>query len=281
MSSSGVTLSALLVGAALASPASAAEVRPCTFAGPAGTASVLRVDLPKGSPSLALRVTTPTRLVDTSPQSVASSGGWHLATQIALLRAGTRALVASRAVQVGSSSRALVLETAGQRVSAAVPAVPAPFRHVGAVVPAYLSPGSYLLVAYGTDGSPALPNPSWSAEASFGAPVTCTPLRVGVTLLDRDQTAFTGDTQLAAYGAGTGAGATSWQTRSRYVVGFVDAATQFAGDAQVLGSLPRGARVEVRNGVRSFASGGGTYRFSASWTGAFPVVLVCAATFTT
>ena len=272
---------ALLVGGPLAQVAPAAEVRPCALAGPAGTASVLRVDLPHGSPSLALRVTTPTRLVDVSPRSVGSSGGWHLATQLALLRADTGALVASRAVQVGSGPRAVVLAAGGQAARRDLPAVPAQFRHVGAVAPAYLSPGRYLLVAYGTDGSPALPNPGWSAEVSFGVPVTCAPLRVGVTLLDRDQTAFVGGDQVTSYGAGTGAGTTSWHSRSRYLVGFVDAATQVAGDAHAVGALARGTRVEVRNEVRAFASGPGRYRFTADWTGLFPVVLVCAVSFTT
>lgn len=271
----------LLVGAGLAPAVTAAEVRPCAMAGPAGTASVLRVDLPHGSPSLALRVTTPTRLADVSPQSVGNGGGWHLATQVALLRVGTGALVASRVVQVGSSPRAAVVAAGGQQVRAALPAAVAPFRHVGAVAPDHLGPGRYLLVAYGTDGSPALPNPGWSAEASFGVPVMCVPLRVGVTVLDRDQSAFTGGTQVTGYGAGTGTGATSWQSRSRYAVGFVDAATQLAGDATARGTLPGGARVEVRNALRGFASGRGSYRFTAGWTGAFPLVLVCAIAFTT
>jgi hypothetical protein len=235
---------------------------------------VLRIDLPRGSSSLALRITTPT------PPAVAAGNSWHLATQVAVLRADG-SLVAHREVQLGSAPRAAVVTAGGTDTRVGIPAVPAPFRHTAASVPPYLPRGRYLLVAYGSDGSPALPNPGWSAEASFGEPVTCAALQAPTSLLDRDQSGFTGGTQVSAYGAGTGtAVSTAWSTRGRFVVGLLDAGTQLVGSARLVAALPRGRRVLAEDGLRAFSGGPGTYRLSADWTGTFPVVLVCALSFT-
>jgi len=271
-------LPALLLLGLLVKPAPAAEPSPCQLAGPAGTASVLRLDLPRGSRSLALRVTTDAGAAN---QSAGRTGSWHLATQIAVLRASDGRLVAHRAVQLGSSPRAVVVSSGEADVRAAVPAVPAPFRHTAASVPPYLPAGRYLLVAYGTDGSPAVPNPGWSAEASFSVPVTCAALQTRTSVLDRDQSSFTGGTQIGTYGAGTGtAVSTTWSSRERFVVGLVDAGVQAVGTARLVASPPRSKRVLAEDALQPFAGSAGTYRFTADWTGAFPLVLVCAVAFT-
>jgi hypothetical protein len=271
-------LAVLVLGLATV-PATAAEPSPCQLGGPAGTASVVRVDLPHGSPSLALRVTSPT--TPTAASAAGTRASWHLATQVAVVRVGTGSLVASRVVQSGSSPRAVALSAQGRDVRQDTPGPAAPFVHAAAAVPPYLAAGRYLLVAYGTDGSPALPNPGWSAEASFGTEVTCVPLRVRTSLVDRDQTTFTGGTQLTAYGAGTGTGGTTtWRSSERYVVGFGDAATQAVGQAHLRGVLPRRRVLDVRDGLRAFSGTSGTYAFTADWSGAFPLVLVCALGFT-
>lgn len=273
-----LALSALALGGAVV-PAIAADIVPCQLAGPAGTSSIVQVDLPHGSPSLALRVTT---AAPDSAQTMGRSGSWHLATQVAVLRASNGRLVAHRAVQFGSTPRSAVATTSGKDMRVDAPATPAPFRHVGASVPAYLPAGRYLLVAYGSDGSPVLPNPGWAAEAAFGVPVRCVPLHTTATLLDRDQTSFSGGTQLTAPGIGIGTGTRmTWQPRQHFVVGLADTGTQAAGDAHLTGVLPDRRKVEVRNALQPFSGGPGTYQFSAEWTGAFPLVLVCALAFTT
>jgi hypothetical protein len=266
-------LPALLLLGILAVPVSAAEPVPCQLGGPAGTASVLRVDVPHGSRSLALRITSPA-----PPPTVTSRTSWHLATQVAVLRADSGALVATRVVQTGSNPRALAVTGSGHATRVDVPGPGFPFTHVGASVPPYLGPGRYLLVAYGTDGSAALPNPGWAAEASFGTAVTCAPLHVATRLVDRDQTTFTGGTQVSPLtGSGTAA---TWRLKERYVVGFADAATQGVGEATLRGSFPRGRTVSVHNGLAAFSAGSGTYRFAANWSGSFPLVLVCSLAFT-
>ena len=252
----------------------------CTLAGPAGSASVVRIDLPHGAPSLAVRITTSTALSPTDPSLVGGRKSWHLATEVALLRLRDGALVAHRELQTGSSPRRLAVSAGGQDTRADLVGPGLPFKHWAGAVPDFLAPGSYLLVAMGSDGDTAVPNPGWSAEATFGTPVGCLPASVRTSVFDLDQSAFRGGTQVSAVGPGAGSGtaATLSVTRS-WVIGMIDAESQAAGDVTVRISSPQRKVSTVENALRPFAGRRGRYQLRADWAGAVPLVLVAGVAF--
>ena len=274
-----LALTALLVLAA-AAPASAADPGPCRLAGPAGTASVVPLDLPHGAPSLALRITTPVAITAAPTSAVGTRASWHSATLVAVVRASDGALVASRALQAGSWGRRVDASGAGSGAREDVPGPTAPFAHAGGQVPDHLAPGHYYLVAAGSDGSPALPNPGWSAEADLGTRAGCVVAPTRTTVVDHDQSDFSGGTQLTSYGAGVGQGTSlTLAQRQRFFVGAIDAQAQLVGDVRVGAALPT-TRLAVANSTQTFAAGRGSYRFRADWSGAFPLVLVAGVGFT-
>lgn len=268
------------VSVAVAPSARAVGSPTCPLGGPAGTVSVVDVVLPRGAPSLALRVTSPTAVEPTGPSALGSRSSWHLATQIALLRASDGALVASRFLQSGSSGRRAAASAGGRSTQADLTAPGAPFNHTGGGAPATLPRGHYLLVAYGSDGDRSLPNPWWSAEAAFGVSVRCIVANVPATLFDHDQTDFVGGTQATAFAASAGQGATlRVATTRRRVVGFVDAQAQFVGSAAARYTVPGRRPVTVSGRGVPFAGPPGRYSFSADWQGAFALVEVCGVQF--
>ena len=267
------------VGAA-PSEASPEAASTCSVAGPANSASVERVVLPRGAPSLAMRITTSSALSPSDPSLLGGRKSWHLATEIALLRATDGAVVAYRMLQKGSAPRRLAASAGGRDVRADLLGPGLPFKHSGGYVPDYLPAGSYLLVAWGSDGDPALPNPGWSAEVTFGTATPCLPSRVRASVFDLDQSAFHGGTQLSAVGPGVGSGtaATLAVTKS-WVVGMVDAQTQLAGRVRVKVTTPHRKVTTVENALRPFAGRHGRYLLQADWTGAVPLVLVAGVAF--
>jgi hypothetical protein len=242
---------------------------------------VVTLDLPRGAPSLALRITTPVSLATTpTATTVGGRSSWHLATLVAVVRASDGLLVASRGLQSGSWGRRLGVTAAGTEVRHELVGPTAPFTHAGGTVPDHLAPGRYYLVAMGADGSPALPNPGWSVDVDLGVVAPCVATATRTTVVERDQTDFTGGTQVTGYGGGLGQGtAVSVPQRQRFFVGMADAQTQLAGSATMSAALPR-ARLVVTNGLRTFSAGPGTYRVSADWSGAFPLVLLAGVGFT-
>ena len=273
-------LAAALTGAALVPAAQAEANATCTLAGPAGSASVVRVDLPRGAPSLAMRITTSTALSPTDPTLAGGRSSWHRATQVALLRLRDGALVAHRELQLGSSPRRLAVSGADRDVRADLVGPGLPFKHTGGFVPDFVGTGAYLLVAMGTDGSSAVPNPGWSVEAVFGSAVSCLPATVPSSVFDLDQSAFTGGTQVSALGPGAGQGTTAaLSVRHSWVVGMVDAQSQAAGDVTVKVAGPRRTTSTVHNALRPLVGRRGAYRFAADWTGAVPLVLVAGVAF--
>jgi hypothetical protein len=270
----------LLIGAALVPSARADSATTCPLAGPAGSASVVRIDVPHGARSLAMRITTPTAVSPTDPTLAGGRSSWHLATQIALVRLRDGALIAHRELQLGSSPRRLAISAQGRDVRADLLGPGLPFKHTGGYVPDLLAPGSYLLVAMGTDGSRAVPNPGWSAEAVFGAAVSCVPAAVPTTVFDLDQSAFSGGTQVSAVGPGVGQGTSTQLNANRsWVVGMVDAQSQVAGDVSVTVTAARHPAVTVHDALRPFSGRGGRYGLAADWVGAVPLVLVTAVAF--
>jgi hypothetical protein len=252
----------------------------CLLGGPAGTASVLRLVLPRSASTIALRVTSPTSLGARSSDIFGGRSSWHLVTGLSIVRASNDQLVASRFVQSGSSPRRLALSAAGldERVDLLAPG--APFNHVGGDAPDVLPGGVYYAVAFGSDGDRALPNPWWSAELTVGAPVDCTPLAVGAEIFDHDATDFRGGQQVSAYGAGHAANARlDMRVPRKVVVGMVDAERQLVGSVRVLYRLPRGVSRSVADRLTGFAGGPGRYSFTATYDGLFPLVLVAGVMF--
>jgi len=275
-----LALALLVSGATLLPSAHAAVATTCTLSGPAGSASVVRIDLPQGAASLAMRITTSTALSPTDPALTAGRNSWHLATQIALVRLRDQGVVAHRELQLGSSPRRLAISAAGRDVRADAPGPGLPFKHTGGYVPDAVAPGSYLLVAMGADGSAALPNPAWSAQVVFGAAVSCLPAAVPTTVFDLDQSAFSGGTQVSAAGPGLGQGTSAvLNPKGTWVVGMVDAQSQGAGDVTVNVSAPGRATVTVHNALHPFTGRRGPYRLRADWMGAMPLVLVTGVAF--
>lgn len=274
-----VVASSLSLLASLAAPSHAATPV-CALAGPAGTATVMRVELPAGAPSVAMRITTPTSLSATAPWVLGGRSSWHLATQVALIRARDGRLVAHRELQLGSWPRRVALSASGQSEHADAVGPGLPFKHTGGVVPDHLDPGSYLLVAFGSDGDSALPNPGWSAEVTFGVPAACLASTVGTHVFDADQTTFRGGTQVSALGPGIGTG-TVWSAPLAHslVLGMVDAQSQLVGDADVRVAPPRVPPFVVHDALRPFVGRAGRWRFEAQWQGAVPLVLVSGVTF--
>src|SRR4051794_29718885 len=145
----------LLLAAAHPAPARA-DTR-CTFGGPAGTWHVARLDLPRGSDFLDLRITAAPPVTATGDQSDS-----HLAQGVGLLDARTGALVAARVAYSGSTARAAVVRANGRTVAdQAVATPPAPFQHASGPPVPYLNPGTYYAVAFGSDGDARLPNHPW------------------------------------------------------------------------------------------------------------------------
>ena len=270
----------LLAGLGVERAATAASSTTCHFGGPAGTSSVFHIHLARRTSGLALRVTTPTSLGSRASDLAGDRSSWHLATGLAVVGERGRRIVASRFVQSGSSTRRVAVSAAGEDVRADVAAPGAPFNHVGGDVPPELPAGDYYVVAYGTDGDTAQPNPWWSAELTVGARIGCEAVATTQRVFDRDGSDFTGGSQAAAYGAGYAAGSTlKMSLRPGLVVGMIDAERQFAGSVQVRYRSATGQGGRVKNSLAGFAGTAGRYTFTADYDGVFPLVLVSGVVF--
>lgn len=269
----------IVTGLGLQGASTAAVSTTCHFGGPTGTASVVRLVLPRAS-DIALRVMTPTSFGERSSDVVGGRSSWHLATGLAVVRASDRKLFGWRFVQSGSSPRRLVVSAAGHDVRAALVAPGAPFNNVGGHVPDVLPGGVYYAVAFGTDGEPTLPNPWWSAQLAVDARVDCIPLGADTQIFDHDATDFRGGEQVSAYGVGHAANAQlDVLAGHRVVVGMIVAERQLVGSVRVVYRLPRRVAGSISEGVRGFAGGAGRYSFTAAYDGAFPLVLVAGVMF--
>lgn len=270
----------LLAGLGAERASSAADSTTCHLGGPAGTASVARIHLPRSTSGIALRVTTPTTLGARSSDVVGDRSSWHLATGLTVVRVGSERIAASRFVQSGSSPRRVAVSAGGHDVRADTVAPGAPFNHVGGFVPPVLPAGDYDIVAWGADGDAAQPNPWWSAQLTVGARVDCEPERAATYVFDRDGTDFSGGTQVAAYGAGYADG-TRLRLRLPHgrVVGMIDAERQLAGSVQVGYRSAAGQGGRVTDDLAGFSGTGGRYTFTADYSGAFPVALVSGVVF--
>jgi hypothetical protein len=251
--------------AVVALPAHASQTTTtCVFGGPTGTSQVRVLDLPDGSDFVTVRITAarPTRATSTHYN-------WHLAQGVFVIDDTTGTLIADHVRNEGTSPRRVV--AGGTSLEALGPDTP--FVHEASLSTDHLAPGRYLLVGFGSDGSPALPNDQWGVEVVVGGTQTC-PL--GATIsppasitspLDVDHTDFAGGSKVGAAGVTSVDGATYGRTfGNRFVSGFVDASVQGAGDARVDYSHA-GVTGSIVDDIQPFVALGGAYSWTATLHG--------------
>jgi hypothetical protein len=243
----------------------------CSFGGPAGTSRVLRLDLPTGSDFLTMSLTA-TRT--TRPTGTTDS--WHLAAGAFVIDEATQQIVSFRISNDGTATRRTVVENDGDRVvDQAAPGPDAPFRHEALAPVPGLAPGSYLVAAFGTDGSANIPNDPWGGFVEVSGTHTCALLPAG-TIVDVNQNDFHGGTQISTTGAAYVQGAALARSLSGdLVVGLMDASAEATGDATLDYAMPGGAG-RVRDSIEPFAAAGGDYSFVARTSGVAPIISIAA-----
>lgn len=264
-------LPALFAVALLAGPVARADTT-CTFGGPTPGFRAAKVFLPDGSDFATIRLTS------ARPAMLAGDrSSWHLAVGFAIINVATREMVSSRVVSSGYSTRRVVIEENGTDVVRQEIIGPdAPFERASWIQVGHLDPGSYYLVGFGSDGDVRNPNPWWGADFHLGPDVSCAPVGEG-EIFDLDYTQFHGGTQFSASVAGVAMSEHGGFATSRSLVfGLMDVRAQGAGMASLDYAMPGGITGTLSNQIVPFVSTAGTYAFTASFSGAFPVVVVAA-----
>ena len=257
----GVVAAAVsLVLAAL--PAGAQDTTRCFFGGTAGTSRVVRLDLSEGSDFLNLIHTMNRPPRATGPES------WHLGVGVFVIDEATSEVVAHRVENLGTNPRRLVIESNGQRAAETpVPGPDTPFLHSDLQSRVFgLPPGTYLVAAFGSDGSGALPNDQWGGEVEVAGDHDCQVVGSG-ELLDVNHSDFTGGTNVSTPAGAVVEGASLTRELAHdLVVGFVDAGVQGAGEAAVAHQHP-GGLAEVTEAIVPFAAPGGIHTWTATLQG--------------
>lgn len=258
-------LAAALLAGGTALPARAAETTTrCHFGGWTGTYRVMRLELPGGSESLNL-IHTASRL-----SRVSGPESWHLAVGAFVIDESTGELMAYRVENLGTNPRRVVAESGAERsVEAPLPGPDTPFAHSDLSSRVFgLPAGSYLIVAFGSDGSPTPPNDQWGGEVEVAGRHTCSILDTG-ELIDVNHTEFTGGTQVATpLGAVLDGASLTKDVAHDLVVGFIDAGFQGGvGTATVTFEHPGGSELVDRD-IVPFVVPGGTLRWTATLQGA-------------
>ncbi len=264
----GVTLLALC---AVVTPArAAASTVSCVVGGPTGTYRVLRLDVPQGSDVLNVELRG-----GRTVRPAGDSSSWHLAQGIFVLDSSNH-LVADRVSNQGSNPRRTVVGTGGTPATVSTPGPDTPFVHTQLDKVAGLAPGSYTVVAFGSDGDDAAPNDQWGGEVQVAAGASCHIEGTG-ELLDVNHTDFRGGTQASTAAAGIVEGATLQRTIDHnLVVGFMDVATQVAGDASLDYQLGGSGSGVITDAIVPFAGLRGQYSFTAHVQGVAPLVSIVA-----
>ena len=234
----------------------------CAFGGPTAGSRVFHLDLAQAADSLTMQLTAARKT--TAPTGPENS---HLAQGVFVLDASTKDPVAWLVRNEGTNPRRVVVDSGtADPTAVAAPGVDTPFVHEGAHRVPGLEPGSYLIVAFGSDGSPEAPNAQWGGEVVLSGSHVCEPVSSGQPF-DVNHTDFTGGTQVSAPGVAAVDGASySQDLDSSLVVGFIDASVQGPGDARVDYEHPD-ASGEVADAIAPFVSTRGTYRWTAALHG--------------
>lgn len=264
------SLASLICLLAVAPAHAADEITSCTMGGPTPGSKTIRFDLPEGTDFLSLepRGTRPVR-------PVSDEKNWHLAEGIVIVNLDTHAIEAYRVESSGSAPRRVIVRADGTTVvDQGTTAPDGPFYHTSIRNRPGLPAGSYLAVGFGTDGSAAFPNEQWGAQVRLAGTHACTPYGAGATF-EFDQSRFGGGTQvyLGPYGMARDIEHARTIAPADLVVGLMDAAVQGSGTARLAFETPAGSGV-VEDAIVPFVSTEGTHRFTGSYDGIYPLLLV-------
>lgn len=256
---------------ALPSAQAADEVTTCPMGSPTPGFRVVRLELPEGSDFLTI---TPHGL--RQQRGASGDQNWHLAEGIFVVNADTLDLEAYRVEAIGVSPRRLVVRADGtQVISQETTAPDGPFYHTAQRPRAGLAPGTYYVIGFGSDGGTSLPNEWWSVDVRVSGKHACTPIGTG-TIFDIDHTEFSGGTQIYAHVAGIAMDnryALPTPAGTDLVVGLMDASVQGPGEATIGYQTPL-ASGDVIDEIVPFVSIGGEHRFTGSFQGSFPMLLI-------
>ena len=265
-----VLLLALAVGNSFPGTALPAVTNVCSFGGPTPGWRATQITVPAGT-EVQLRLTGP------PPTTVGSANSSHFVQAIGVIDIATGRLVGAAAGSWGATGRSLMVRSGGdtltQHEEPLVVRPPVVRRSPSAVPP--LRAGRYLVLAFGVDGSRALPNPPWGAELRVGpsASVTCGAVGSG-ELIDVDHTAFQGGTQLSASDVTvTRDSEFRWNTRREFVFEVVQATAWPAGSARVLAALPDGRSLVVEDDIVPLATHRGSQILRADAQGPATVIV--------
>ena len=246
------------------------EATTCPMGGPTPGYRVVRLDLPEGSDFLVIQ---PDGARTARPLS--DSNNWHLTKGIYIVNAATLEIEAYRIESIGTAPRALVVGIDGTDVLRQGTVGPdGPFYHTASRPRASLPPGSYYAIGFGSDGGSTLPNDWWAGAVRVEGKHSCAPIG-SAQVFDIDQTEFTGGTHVYAQGVGMADGiAHTYEppAGTDLVVGLLDAGVQGPGEAELSFTAPSGT-FGVEDEIAPFISGTGAHDFTASYQGAFPLIL--------
>jgi hypothetical protein len=264
---------ALVLTAAVGPPAHASDaITHCAFGGPAGTARVLRLVLPEGSDFLTVGLSG-----THASRPAGTTASWHLATGVFVVDEATMRLASYRIASEGTATRRTVVESDGTRSADIVtPGPDTPFRHTTLAPAPGLAPGSYVVVAFGSDGSATAPNDGWGGFVEVAGIHDCSILPGGA-IVDLNHADFSGGTQVATTGLMHMDGATlTRDLAGDVVVGLMDASTQLAGTATLDYSLAGGVTGTVDDSIIPFLAPGGSFAWTAHVTGVAPTISIVA-----
>jgi len=257
----------LVMGAALPASASVTE---CHFGGPTPGWRAVTLDLPQGSDFLGieLRGTRATR-------PVRDGSSWHLAQGIYVIDAETLEVIAFRIISAGSDPRRVRVIADGTTVAdQAVTSPEAQLIHAEKKLVPDLPPGTYHVVAFGTDGGRALPNEWWSADLRVGGSHSCAAVGSG-EVFDYSHADFEGGTQINAGPVSYADGSTfSFTSERSLVVGLLDAAVQGEGEAELDFLMPNAVTGTLEDELEPFVSTIGTHDFTARFAGPYGMVSI-------
>jgi len=252
---------ALVATAALA-PAARAEVTTCAFGGPTGVQRHMQLHLPYGASDLTLELDASAQV----PGGV-SRASRHLAAGILVVDLATKKVAAYRIYHQGvGPRRAAVTADATGPLSVDVPGPGLPFEKDGQEPTPGLPAGDYAVVAFGSDGDTATPNPWWGARMTVSGSHSCTTSGAG-RIIDLDATDATSGTSVAAGPALYAEGAAiEAQLGGDLVVGLLSAFAGAGSEARLAFSHPSGDGV-VENALVPFASAPGRFAWQVDALG--------------
>lgn len=252
-----------------APPAHAQDVTHCQLGSSTPGASVIRFDLPEGTDFVSIEPKS------SRPIRMSDARNWHLAQGLLIIDAASNEVAAARVEVYGTTPRWAVINAGDVQARNEVATPDGPFYHqYGASVPG-LEPGSYYAVGFGSDGGDATPNEWWQYDLRLGGRHSCRVTATG-TIFDIDHTEFSDGSQVYVPAAGTAEGIAHRfgpPAGTDLIVGLMDAAVQGPGEASLQYEMPLAAG-EVDDTIVPFASVNGEHRFTATFRGAFPQILI-------